>query len=57
MGPDDRLSYRCDYANDTDAPIEDGESAATNEMCMAIGYYLPSQGKNTWCFGSSSLTF
>jgi len=37
-----KLSYQCDYLNaaGTRAPIVDGPSAATNEMCMAIGYFF-----------------
>jgi hypothetical protein len=37
-----KLSYQCDYLNaaGTANPIVDGPSAATNEMCMAIGYFF-----------------
>lgn len=37
-----KLGYQCDYRNEagTAAPIVSGPSAATNEMCMAIGYYF-----------------
>jgi hypothetical protein len=37
-----QLYYQCDYLNasGTKDPIVDGPSAATNEMCMAVGYYF-----------------
>jgi hypothetical protein len=36
------LTNQCDYinANGTDQPIVQGPSAATNEMCMAVGYFF-----------------
>jgi hypothetical protein len=36
-----KLDYECSYMNPTDAPITVGESALTNEMCMAVGYIFP----------------
>ena len=38
-----KLTYECTYNNpDTQGlPIEDGDSAATEEMCMASGYFFP----------------
>ncbi len=39
-----KLTYHCDYLNPTNSVIMDGPSAATNEMCMAIGYFFPSPG-------------
>ena len=35
------LTYHCDYYNATSAPVTVGESALTNEMCMAAGYFFP----------------
>jgi hypothetical protein len=37
-----KLSNQCDYVNATGtaAPIVQGPSAATNEMCMAVGYFF-----------------
>jgi len=37
----DSFTYSCAYTNTTDQPVLVGETAATNEMCMAIGYYFP----------------
>jgi hypothetical protein len=34
------LTYRCEYNNTTNAPLREGDSAATDEMCMAVGYYF-----------------
>lgn len=36
------LNYQCDYLNEygTPDPVTEGPSAATDEMCMAIGYYF-----------------
>jgi hypothetical protein len=36
-----QLSYRCDYVNDLAAAVNTGDSAATDEMCMAVGYFFP----------------
>jgi hypothetical protein len=35
------LTYHCDYLNPNAYSIMSGDSAATDEMCMAIGYYFP----------------
>lgn len=40
----DKLAYRCEYANPNNYRIETGDSAATAEMCMAVGYYFPAVG-------------
>ncbi|HEX3771444.1 MAG TPA: hypothetical protein VHV30_11285 [Polyangiaceae bacterium] len=37
----DTFTYSCAYTNTTSTPVLVGETAATNEMCMAIGYYFP----------------
>jgi hypothetical protein len=36
-----RLTYECTYDNPTSRVIETGDSAATDEMCMATGYFFP----------------
>jgi hypothetical protein len=35
------VTYRCTYNNPTNRTIMSGDSAATDEMCMASGYYFP----------------
>jgi hypothetical protein len=35
------LDYTCEYNNTTDRTIYTGDSAATDEMCMAVGYMFP----------------
>jgi hypothetical protein len=37
----DSFTYSCSYSNPTSMPVLVGDTAATNEMCMAIGYYFP----------------
>jgi hypothetical protein len=37
----DTFTYSCAYTNTTSSPVLVGETAASNEMCMAIGYYFP----------------
>jgi hypothetical protein len=38
----DSFGYNCSYVNmDTTTAVTVGETAASNEMCMAIGYYFP----------------
>jgi hypothetical protein len=36
-----KVTYRCTYNNPTNRVITDGDSAATDEMCMASGYFFP----------------
>jgi hypothetical protein len=36
-----KLTYRCDYDNQDDVTVTEGQSAATDEMCMAVGYFFP----------------
>lgn len=38
----EELYYACSYSNDSDSVVHDGQSARTDEMCMAIGYFFPS---------------
>lgn len=44
-----RITYRCTYNNPTNREIKSGDSAATDEMCMASGYYFPAT-KPLICF-------
>jgi hypothetical protein len=37
----DRIDFACDFVNDLDRPVVEGESAATDEMCMFIASYWP----------------
>jgi len=37
----DTFTYHCSYSNSASTPVTVGETAASNEMCMAIGYYFP----------------
>src|SRR5262249_13149460 len=41
-----KLFYQCEYLNSTNRLIQTGDSAATDEMCMAVGYYFPATGGN-----------
>jgi hypothetical protein len=46
-----KLTISCTYHNPGTSTIVDGPSATTNEMCMAVGYYFPSQGTK-FCLAS-----
>ena len=37
----DTFTYSCTYQNPTNMAVTVGETAARNEMCMAIGYFFP----------------
>jgi hypothetical protein len=37
----DKFKYDCHFVNTGSAPVTFGETAATGEMCMSIGYYFP----------------
>jgi hypothetical protein len=37
----DTFTYSCSYENTASTAVTVGETAATNEMCMAVGYYFP----------------
>jgi hypothetical protein len=37
----DTFTYSCSYVNTATTPVTVGETAASNEMCMAVGYYFP----------------
>jgi hypothetical protein len=46
-----KLTYECHYNNPTDRVIKTGDSAATDEMCMASGYIFPAT-KTTICYNN-----
>jgi hypothetical protein len=37
----EKFRYSCSYQNDLNVPVTVGNSAATNEMCMAVTYFFP----------------
>jgi hypothetical protein len=37
----DSFTYHCSYSNTGTTAVTVGETAASNEMCMAVGYYFP----------------
>lgn len=44
------LTYECEYANRNNYRIETGYDEATDEVCMAIGFYFPAPyGGGTFC--------
>jgi hypothetical protein len=45
------LHYHCDYQNDLNQTVTTGDSAQTDEMCMAVGYFFPSNGP-VFCLNS-----
>jgi hypothetical protein len=48
------LTYSCTYTNNESFHIGEGQSAATDEMCMAIGWFFPSNGPK-YCYNSFAL--
>jgi hypothetical protein len=46
-----QLTYECTYDNPTNRTITTGDSAATDEMCMASGYIFPAT-KATICYNN-----
>jgi hypothetical protein len=51
-----KLSYRCAYANTTRSLITTGDSALTDEMCMAVGYFFPAGGAR-FCIDGFTIPF
>jgi hypothetical protein len=47
----EKLYYTCSYSNPLSTRLTVGESANTNEMCMAVGYFFPATG-NSLCLNS-----
>ena len=45
------LTYECDYFNTSNAMLQTGDSAETDEMCMAVGYFFPADGP-VFCLNS-----
>jgi hypothetical protein len=41
LGQGDYFTYSCSYQNDGNTTVVVGQYAATNEMCMMMGYYFP----------------
>jgi hypothetical protein len=38
------LTYHCEYLNPNNRTIKAGNNPATDEMCMAVGFYFPAPG-------------
>jgi hypothetical protein len=46
-----KLTYECTYNNPTNRTITTGDSADTDEMCMASGYFFPAT-KPVFCYNN-----
>jgi hypothetical protein len=46
-----KLTYECEYRNTTNRTIQDGDSAQTDEMCMASGYFFPAT-RPVFCYNN-----
>jgi len=46
-----KLTYECEYRNTTNRTIEDGDSAQSDEMCMASGYFFPAT-RPVFCYNN-----
>ncbi len=46
-----KLTYECTYNNPSNRVIKTGNSAVTDEMCMASGYYFPAT-RPRFCFNN-----
>jgi hypothetical protein len=44
--PGDTFTYSCAYVNPGSSAVTVGDTAASNEMCMAIGYFFPAASWN-----------
>jgi hypothetical protein len=44
--PGDTFTYSCSYVNPGSSAVTVGDTAASNEMCMAIGYFFPAASWN-----------
>lgn len=49
-----KLTYECAYVNATTRTIHTGDSAQTDEMCMASGYYFPAT-RPMFCYNNIAL--
>jgi hypothetical protein len=45
----DSFTYSCSYTNTGTTNVTVGETAASNEMCMAVGYYFPAGTAYSYC--------
>lgn len=52
-----KLTYQCDYVNQTGGTIRIGDDPATSETCMAVGYYFPLANENNghFCLNDTTL--
>lgn len=48
-----KLTYECEYDNPLSFTVNDGESAQTDEMCMASGYFFPAD-QPVFCYNSTT---
>ncbi len=46
-----KLDYSCNYFNPTNQAVKTGDSAESDEMCMAVGYFFPGN-KPVLCINS-----
>jgi hypothetical protein len=49
-----KLTYECSYFNETTRTIRTGESAQTDEMCMASGYFFPAT-RPVFCYNNITI--
>lgn len=49
-----KLTYECSYYNETTRTIRTGESAQTDEMCMASGYFFPAT-RPVFCYNNITI--
>lgn len=53
-----KLTFECTYNNPTNRTITSGDSAATDEMCMATGYFFPATKPVTcYCVAQGCFNF
>jgi hypothetical protein len=45
----EKFHYSCTYQNDRNVPVTVGNSAETNEMCMAVTYFFPATATGGSC--------
>lgn len=50
------LTYECTYDNPGTNVIQTGPSAATDELCIAVGYFFPAT-KSVFCFNDFVVPF
>jgi hypothetical protein len=51
-----QLTYQCDYFNPGTNTIQTGESVATDETCIAFGFFFPST-KHVFCYNNFVVPF